>query len=88
MSEFKKLKPAFEKIEESAVEKEVEIDTSFVDELENYSLHHQVRKLDEAELRRVIEGIGELAIPERGGRAGGGHIRDILIRLCSDPFST
>ena len=87
MSKLENLETAFRKIEDSASQKGVELDKSFYTELENYSLHRKVRRLGGAELTQVVESIGEIVIRERSGKLGGGHVRDILTRLCSDPFS-
>lgn len=93
----KPVEEAFRKLEETARVKDVALDASFFDELENYSRHKRVEDLPEPALEKVIEKIGEEAIeradePEEmaiGNRArvGGGAVRATLFRRCRDPFS-
>ena len=67
----------------------VTLHQSFLLELENYSLHRVVCDLPVNQLTFVLETIGEgaMMLQYEIHQLGGGHIREIISKLCSDPFS-
>ncbi len=67
---------------------EIEIDESAFIEIGNYVRHDRVNDLPDEELRTVVVGIWEAALraAEQDGRVGAGHVRNVILQLCDDPF--
>lgn len=74
-------------LREEAAQENVELDDSLFVELRNYSMHEWVRDLPDDDLRAVIIGMGRMAIRRRRARVGAGMVREVIFRLCQDPFS-
>ena len=82
------LEPVFQELRDGATSKGISIHDSFFVELINYSRHEGVRDLVGTDLRSVLLGIGQSALEREGGRLlGAGAIREVIIELCTDPFS-
>lgn len=85
------LQEAFDHLEVMAERRNLELDKSYFDELENYSRHKVVEDLTSAQLRRVIEGLGEDAMSQkqlrRARRVGGLAIRSTIMDRCTKVFS-
>lgn len=86
MSEFDYLNTAFQAIRIAADGQGIKLHESFFVELENYSLHRKVRDHDRSELADAIRDLGELVLRKDPDEAGGGHVRELILQLCGDPF--
>lgn len=81
------LSRVFDDLKAEAVSRGVDLDSSFFVELQNYSRHVHVDRLEEEQLLLVIYELGKAALEAASDKAGGGTVRLTINEICCDPFS-